>query len=114
MNRDVLAFKEDLIKEYAQKRIALEEQDVADLLRCFIGYLRQRTKSDECYAIHIPNIGILYKKENQDNLKYSPASKINKLEEKLLMNKALKLSPTTTPPKYKYDERADLQDYCNS
>lgn len=58
--------KEELIKRYASKRLALEEDDVEDLLNCFIGYtIKNLSKQHniEDFAFRIDNLGTFYEYE---------------------------------------------------
>src|SRR6478609_8897546 len=53
-------FTEDVVKEYARKRKNLKTEEVDDLLRCLIKYLKNDIKYDKEYAYEIPRIGMLY------------------------------------------------------
>lgn len=50
-------FQEDLVKEYAKKRKALNESDVKDLLRCLVKFIAEDTEN---YAYSIPHIGQIH------------------------------------------------------
>jgi hypothetical protein len=58
--------KEDVIKNYAEKRKGISEEEVKDLLDCFIGYFnRQFMKTNNLteFAFQLDNFGTLYELE---------------------------------------------------
>lgn len=57
---DKIYFNEDIINAYADKRKGMKRQEVEDLLRCLIGFLKNDIKYDKQYAYDIPSIGQLY------------------------------------------------------
>lgn len=112
---DILNFEEDLIQYYANKRKALEEEDVRDLLKCLKKYLVHKVEQKDSYAINIPSVGILYKKANREDIKYDDKSKDDHLFNKILINDAL-LSRCllTNSPKINNNEKDFYQDYTNN
>lgn len=55
--------QEDVIKQYAQNRKALDEDDVRDLYKTFIGYVKKELSvlgSNEEFAFNIDNFGTLF------------------------------------------------------
>ena len=101
---------------YAENRKALDESDVRDLLRCLIGYLKTRAKSNDSYAIDCKYVGVLHKIFDEDVLDYRIATKEQKLAEKMLVNDALLKfkSPANKKPKFDNNERRELQAHTNS
>ena len=59
--RDLIYYKQDIIKEYFSKRKGVKEEEIEDLLRCSLLFLEQSVKNSNTPFI-IPNIGILHKK----------------------------------------------------
>lgn len=82
-------FQEEIIREYANNRKALEEKDVKDLLRCLVKFLQQNAK--EHYAFDIPHLGTIYNNSNVFNHKDKLYSK--KMGEYFCGNKAYRLTP---------------------
>lgn len=115
MNNEPLLFDSDLVKAYADKRIGLEERDVKDLLRCMIGYLRQRVESKDTYAIDLGYVGVLHKNFEPD-YEYNVRGAQRKLEEKMFIDFALldRRSLVTRTPKFNNDARKELQAHTNS
>lgn len=117
MNREPILFDVDLIKEYAEKRKGLEEEDVKDLLRCLIGYLRHRMDSGETYAIYCKYLGVFHKTyDNSIDYKEFKSTKFGKLQERMMINFALlgDLSPSNKTPKFNNNERRELQAHTNN
>lgn len=56
-----MLFDDDLVRMYANKRKDIHEDEVEDLLKAMVEYIKVRTKSGDCYAINIPRVGILYR-----------------------------------------------------
>lgn len=58
-----IQFKDDVVETYAKGRKNMPKKEAEDLLNCLLSYMRHITRSDEHYAIKIPNIGFLYTKD---------------------------------------------------
>lgn len=93
MNDNLFYLEEDIIKIYAQKRKALNEEDVKDLLKCLKGYLSQRLLSDDTYAVDLESVGILHKTFNKQDLKMNPTTKKEKLNNNMVIEDALLKNP---------------------
>ena len=115
MNREPILFDEDLIREYAQKREGLEERDVKDLLKCLIGYLKQRVKKGDTYVIDLGYIGVLYEGISEDSYNYEAKGFKNKNDEKRLVESAIlgAMSQTNKEPLFNNNERRELQNHTN-
>lgn len=59
---DLIYYKEDIIKAYADKRKNLSKEEVEDLLRCITLFLEKEFKKPNFTVYEIPNIGFLHKK----------------------------------------------------
>lgn len=60
------ATKKDLIKRYAQKRKALDEEDVEDLLNCFISYVQnkiERLNYKDSFCLTVDGLGDFFEYE---------------------------------------------------
>lgn len=116
MNKEPILFDVDIIKEYADKRIGLKEEDVKDLLKCLIGYLKQRVQKGDTYAITLPSIGVLHKKASEDGYRYESISFKDKNDENMLVEFALLgfLSVANKKPKFDNNNRKELQSHTNN
>lgn len=65
--QEPIYFQEELIKEYASSRKALEERDVKDLLRCLVNFMVKNKKDN--YAYELPKIGFIYNNKDVFNHK---------------------------------------------
>jgi len=59
-----MLFEDDIIRMYADSRKDISEKEVKEVFDSMISYLKKRVKSDDCYAIDLPNLGILYKEKS--------------------------------------------------
>ena len=112
--REPIAYAEDWIKEYADSRKALTEKDVKELVRCMLGYIKMRLRSNEIYALELPYLGILYRKFDINQVPYYNISDEEKLMDRMFLNKILKpKSPCNRPPRFDNHEREYLQNHTN-
>lgn len=68
---DKIYYNNDIIRAYSDRRKALSEEDVEDLLKCLVKFLQKDSKKTDGYAYKIPFIGVLHKKMGNDTLKQS-------------------------------------------
>ena len=112
MSKYLVSFAEDVVKKYADSRIALDEKDVEDLLRCMIKYIKWKVKDPTIYAFNLSNLGTIYKKFDFEN----PPKNEKTLYDKMLMNYIFKgaLSPCNLKPKFDNDNKKELQRHTNN
>lgn len=79
MYEDLFYFKTDVIETYADKRKALEREDVADLLKCLVKFIQKDSKTKNAYAYRFPYLGVMYRK-----LEDEMVGKLDKNENKLM------------------------------
>lgn len=107
-----LKYADDVIKEYADSRPTLREEDIEDLMRIFIKYLNMKMKLNESYAIATP-MGIFYKKLNKDMFDKvdNPATKEQILNEKIFLNNCLKKELKT---EYLHEDLEKIKNHTNN
>lgn len=94
------ATKKDLIKKYAEKRKVLDEDDVKDLLDCFINYTLKelrRVQTKE-FAYGIDNFGDLFIKEFDTSKLLKPQKDLSRIVTERQMKEYI-FSKMTKPKK---------------
>lgn len=112
MSKYLVSFEEDAIENYVNSRLALDNEDVKDLMRCMIKYIKSKAKDPKIYAFNLSNLGTIYKKFDFEN----PPKKEGVLYDKMLMNYIFKdkFSPSNTKPKFDNDNKKELQSHTNN
>lgn len=63
--------KNKVIDAYTNKRKSIEREDVEDLYDVMVDFIKHKMKDKETFALELPNIGVLYRKFNPENIVYA-------------------------------------------
>jgi len=81
---DGLYFIDDVLEAYCARRKNLPKNEIKDLLRCVIAFLKKDMKEKNHYAYQIPKLGVLYTKL-ETQLEGKNASTDNSLFNEILL-----------------------------
>lgn len=117
---ELIVYKEDLAKAYADRRSNMNEHEALELIRCLTGFL-QSLKQEQ--TIELPRIGSLYKKQKpfSEDSERKFSSKILPYDEDIvrLAYKRVReidflYEPTKVEKYYDGFSKIDLQEYQNN
>ena len=111
MNKQI-SFQEDLIKKYSDSRKDISYDEVEDLLKSLVAYIRDVADKEEVVQLNLKNIGIFHKIIDYDLYKEIDYSKKAKNNTKMIIAEAL--GDKLFSAKKKRKQKNEIQEHVNN
>ena len=111
MNKKIY-FQEDLIKKYSDSRKDISYDEVEDLLKSLVAYIRDVADKEEVTQLNLKNIGIFHKIIDYDLYKEIDLSKKAKNNTKMIIAEAL--GDKLFSAKKKRKQKNEIQEHVNN